>query len=80
MLTYFKVSNRIQELRKDIRGATAIEYALIAAAIALVIIVSLALLVMTLKLYLQKYQLVYSNKLVFKPNTLAKAVILPNTE
>jgi pilus assembly protein Flp/PilA len=43
MLTYFKVSNRIQELRKDIRGATAIEYALIAAGIALVIIASLTL-------------------------------------
>jgi pilus assembly protein Flp/PilA len=43
MLTYFNVLNRIQELRKDIRGATAIEYALIAAGIALVIIASLTL-------------------------------------
>ena len=43
MLTYFNVLNRIQELRKDIRGGTAIEYALIAAGIALVIIASLTL-------------------------------------
>jgi pilus assembly protein Flp/PilA len=43
MLTYFNVLNSIQELRRDIRGATAIEYALIAAGIALVIIASLTL-------------------------------------
>ncbi len=40
---YFAVSEIVQKLRADVSGATAIEYALIAGGIALVILVSVGL-------------------------------------
>ncbi len=40
---YFAVSEIVQKLRADVSGATAIEYALIASGIALVIVVSVGL-------------------------------------
>ncbi len=40
---YFAVSEIVQKLRADVSGATAIEYALIASGIALVILVSVGL-------------------------------------